>query len=77
MNFHSLHDFIHMGGHGFYVWLSYALALVVVVYNIVAPLIRRRRFLAAHRGRMRRGTTAPTGRQEGQPASSDTAGSSQ
>lgn len=55
MNFESLDAFIAMGGHGFYVWLSYALALAVVVYNIASPLLRRRRFLAAQRGRIRRG----------------------
>lgn len=59
--FDSLGAFLAMGGHGFYVWLSYALALAVVVYNIVAPLARRRRFLAAQRGRMRRDEGARDG----------------
>lgn len=61
LHFDSLSAFLAMGGHGFYVWLSYALALAVVVYNIVAPLVRRRRFLAAQRGRLRRaGETGET-----------------
>ncbi|MDZ7826008.1 MAG: heme exporter protein CcmD [Gammaproteobacteria bacterium] len=53
-----------MGGHGFYVWLSYALALAVVVYNTVAPLVRRRRFLAAQRGRIRRAGAPEETRQD-------------
>lgn len=65
-SFDSLDAFLAMGGHGFYVWLSYALALGVVVYNIVAPLARRRRFLAAQRGRIRRGAD-PVDANDGQP----------
>jgi heme exporter protein D len=67
MNFDSLGEFVAMGGHGFYVWLSYALALGVVVFNIGWPLVRRRRFLAAQRGRLRRAGEGPgeTRREEG------------
>ena len=62
--FDSLNAFLQMGGHGFYVWLSYALALAVVVYNTVAPLVRRRRFLAAQRGRIRRAGAPEETRQD-------------
>jgi len=31
-----------MGGHGFYVWLSYGAALVVVLGNVVALRVARR-----------------------------------
>lgn len=31
MYFHSFKEFIEMGGHGFYVWLSYAVVLVALV----------------------------------------------
>lgn len=31
MYFHNFKDFIEMGGHGFYVWLSYAVVLVALV----------------------------------------------
>lgn len=64
MNFDSFRAFIEMGGHGFYVWLSYALALAVVVYNTMAPLVRRRRFLAAQRGRVRRAAAPEETRQD-------------
>ncbi|MCH9673086.1 MAG: heme exporter protein CcmD [Gammaproteobacteria bacterium] len=39
----ALSDFFAMGGYGFYVWTSYALAFVVMIANIVAPLRRLRR----------------------------------
>lgn len=58
MSFESLEAFLAMGGHGLYVWLSYALAAAVVCFNIVAPQRRRRRFLAAQKGRQRRAAAA-------------------
>jgi heme exporter protein D len=64
VSFDSIGDFLAMGGHGLYVWLSYALAAAVVSFNIGAPLLRRRRFLTAQQGRMRRaaaeGTEVPS-----------------
>ena len=48
-----------MGGHGSYVWSAYALALGVVIFIIVGPLRRRRRFLAEHAARLRRGGHGP------------------
>jgi len=62
--FDSFRAFLEMGGHGFYVWLSYALALAVVVYNTVMPLVRRRRFLVAQRGRIRRANAPEETRQD-------------
>lgn len=38
MSFDSFSEFLSMGGHGLYVWLSYALGVVVIVTNLVAPL---------------------------------------
>lgn len=43
----SIQEFFNMGGHGFYIWTSYALGLVVLIYNAVVPVIRRRLILAA------------------------------
>ncbi|MEI6413976.1 MAG: heme exporter protein CcmD [Pseudomonadota bacterium] len=39
-------DFLAMGGYAFYVWTAYALALGVLVVNLVSPFIYRRRLLA-------------------------------
>jgi len=41
----SWHEFITMGGYALYVWPAYALGLVVILYNAVAPIVMRRRLL--------------------------------
>ncbi len=33
--FDSFNDFIHMGGHGFYVWLCYAIVFIGMVSQFV------------------------------------------
>ncbi len=38
MAFESFSDFINMGGHGLYVWLSYGLGLVVILVSVLLPL---------------------------------------
>ncbi len=47
-------EFFHMGGYAFYVWTSYALALVVLVFNFVAPLRREKTILRMLARRQRR-----------------------
>lgn len=54
MHFDSLADFIAMGGHGLYVWLAYSIALVIVVFNIVSPILRKKQFMADYRKRLKR-----------------------
>lgn len=54
MNFDSFSDFIAMGGHGFYVWLSYAIALLIVVINIVSPVLLKRKVFSDLARRLRR-----------------------
>jgi heme exporter protein D len=54
VSFDSLQAFLAMDGHGPYVWSAYALALGVVVFIIVSPLRRRRRFLAEQASRLKR-----------------------
>ncbi len=39
-------EFFHMGGYAFFVWTSYALTLIVIVANIVAPIIQRKKVIA-------------------------------
>ena len=36
-------EFFNMGGYAFYVWMSYALTLIVVVANIVSPILQRKK----------------------------------
>ncbi len=47
-------EFFHMGGYAFYVWSSYAIALVVLGLNVLVPLRNRRRLLATIARRARR-----------------------
>jgi len=54
VNFDSFSDFIAMGGHGFYVWLSYAIALLIVVINIVSPVLQKRKVFSDLARRLRR-----------------------
>jgi len=42
-----LGEFLAMGGHGLYVWLSYGAALLVVVYNSLSVRLRERHYLRA------------------------------
>ncbi len=38
----SWNEFFAMGGYGFYVWTSYAVAAVVLAFNVLLPLRRRK-----------------------------------
>ena len=54
MEFSSVSEFLAMGRHGFYVWLSYGLTAVIVVINIVQPIVRKRQLIKQHIQRLRR-----------------------
>jgi heme exporter protein D len=41
----DMKEFFAMGGYAFYVWTSYGLALVVLAFNIIQPLLHKRRAL--------------------------------
>lgn len=58
MSFSSLEEFIAMGGHGLYVWLSYGAGLIIVIYNVVAARVKFRRAMQTVRDRERRRTAA-------------------
>jgi len=47
-------EFFHMGGYAFYVWTSYAIALVLVILNIVTPILQRRRIISRIKRALRR-----------------------
>ena len=50
----NLVEFFEMGGYAFYVWTSYGIALVVLGFNIVQPLIQQKRALREFRRRQLR-----------------------
>lgn len=54
MSFESFSDFIAMGGHGLYVWLSYAIAVVVLIVNVINPLVQKRQIFTEQARRLRR-----------------------
>ena len=45
MYFDSLQSALAMGNHGLYVWSAYAVAIVVIVMVVIAPVLRRRKIL--------------------------------
>lgn len=47
-------DVLAMGGYGNYVWISYALFVVVLLLDALAPLLYRRHLLKRLRGQFRR-----------------------
>lgn len=42
--FHSLHDFIHMGQHGVYVWSAWLITLVALALLVVQSRVARKHF---------------------------------
>lgn len=40
-----MNEFFHMGGYGFYIWSTYALAFIVLVLNTIIPLRRETKLL--------------------------------
>jgi heme exporter protein D len=47
-------EFFHMGGYALYVWPSYALAMIILIANLVAPVLQKRRLLADIARKIRR-----------------------
>jgi len=43
--FDGFADFISMGGHGVYVWISYGITFLVMVWLLIAPIARKRQIL--------------------------------
>jgi heme exporter protein D len=55
MYFDSLQALLVMDGHGAYVWVAYAVTLLVIVAVLVVPVRRRKHFLAQLGAEYRRG----------------------
>lgn len=39
-------EFFNMGGYAFFVWSSYGLTFVILLWNVLAPMMRRKKILA-------------------------------
>lgn len=72
MSFSSLGELLNMGGHALYVWLSYGVALAVMLYNVIAARSQQRRALQDVRERMRREAPVAGGMDRGQSEQTET-----
>lgn len=52
--FDSLSEFIRMGGHGPYVWLCYLITWGTLLYLLLSPGVRRKRWLRRQAALLRR-----------------------
>jgi heme exporter protein D len=55
--FEGLADFLDMGGYAFYVWTSYLFFSVVMGWNLIAPVLERRKVMNLLKARMQRDAT--------------------
>ena len=53
-------EFFAMGGYGAYIWVSYAVFLIVLAIDAIAPRLGRKRVLAEIRGKLKRQQTRKT-----------------
>ena len=54
MQFESLLEFVQMGGHGVYVWLSYGITLMVITLNFILPKLEQKQLLKSLQKRIQR-----------------------
>lgn len=54
MSFDSFSDFLAMGGHAVYVWSCFALGMIVLLGNVIAPMLERKKLIAEQLRRIRR-----------------------
>lgn len=45
MQFTDIDAFLAMGGHGFYVWLSYGVGLLVFTIAFISPLLKKKQIV--------------------------------
>ncbi|MCK4492697.1 MAG: heme exporter protein CcmD [Methylococcales bacterium] len=53
-HFASFADFLEMGKHGLYVWLSYSIFLSLFIYNIISVILNKRAFFKNAKRQLRR-----------------------
>ncbi len=54
MSFNTVSEFVQMGGHGLFVWTAYGIALIVLGYNIINPMVLHSRFVKMQKQNLRR-----------------------
>lgn len=53
-HFASFADFLQMGQHGLYVWLSYGIFFAIIIYNSVVVIINKHLFFKQAKRQLRR-----------------------
>jgi heme exporter protein D len=53
-DFASFSEFLQMGKHGLYVWLSYGIALAIFIYNVSSVILLKRAFFMKAKRQLRR-----------------------
>lgn len=54
MAFDTLAEFIQMGRHGLYVWMSYGLTLILIALNLLLPFIDKKQALSVISANLKR-----------------------
>lgn len=54
MYFENFSEVIAMGGHGKYVWICYGIALLIFAFNLIAPIVKRKRVMVEQARQLRR-----------------------
>ncbi len=57
--FESLQAFLHMDGHGVFVWACYAVSCVVMISLLAVPYIERKKFARKIQGQLKRQQAQP------------------
>lgn len=50
--FTDLNDFLAMGGYALYVWATYLLFVLFILFNLVPPLLAQRKTIKQHRAKL-------------------------
>lgn len=54
MPFNNLSEFIFMDGHGVYVWLAYGISALVIVMNLLALRLSKKKLVQQYQRQLRR-----------------------
>ena len=54
MAFDSFSEFMNMAGHGLYVWSAYFIGASVILFNVISPILIRKKLVKDNQRRQRR-----------------------
>lgn len=61
--FESLADFMAMSGHGPYVWASYAITFIALIFLVVSPVLQQKKLMKQQQKLRKLNQGAPAPRQ--------------